>query len=178
MSSELALKILTDHNVNVLEGIITITGDVDEMLYEKLVQDIAILNLFNPDALENLTVMLSTYGGEVYYGFAIYDYLRLSVGKLKIICAGPVMSAGVLILQAAHDRVMLPNAHLLVHFGSEVNDNQQTKHHNEDLTKDIKKILIDRCKAKEQTVKKWFSKESYFDKNRAIAVGLVDRVLK
>lgn len=175
---ELAIKIMSEHNIDVLQGVINISGDVDENLYDKLVQDISIMSAFSPDRMENLTVYLSTYGGDIYYGFAIYDYLKLTTGKLKIVCSGPVMSAGVIILQAATERVMMPNSKLLVHFGMEVNDSQQAKQHNDELTKDIKKLLTTKCTAKEQTVKKWFSKESYFDHRRALAVGLVDRVVE
>ena len=179
-SAELALKVMSDHGVDVVDSVVHMSGDVDSDMYDKLVHDLSILESFNPDGVNDLTVFLSTYGGDVYFGFAIYDYLKMMTknGHLKIVCSGPVMSAGVLILQAATERVMMPNAHLLVHFGMEVNDNQQTKHQHEQLTKEIKTLMVNRCTAKEQTVKKWFSKESYFDKKRAIEVGLIDRVVE
>lgn len=170
-------KALLDHNVDTVNGVIHINGDVDGELYDKLVHDIAIIERGNPDALDKLTVYLTTYGGDVYFGFAIYDFLKLVTNNLKIVCSGPVMSAGTIILQAADDRAMMPNAYLLVHFGLEVNDNQQSRHHHSEVDKKIKKLLVDRCNAKEQTVKKWFAKESYFDKRRAKDVGLVDRIV-
>jgi len=177
MSAELAIKLNSDHNIDVTTGVIHISGDVDANMYDKVVKDISLLSQFNPDALNNLTIYLSTYARDVYFAFAIYDYLKLTTANLKIVCSGPVMSAGVLILQAATERVMMPNAHLLVHFGMEVNDNQQTKHQHEQLTKEIKNLFIKRCTAKEQTIKRWFSKESYFNTKRAVEVGLIDRVV-
>ena len=179
---ELSMKIITDHNVDIDDGLFSIIGDVNEDLYEKVFQDIILLtknedNVDKNGKIKQATLFLSTYGGEVYYGFAIYDLLKISVKNLKIICSGPVMSAGTIILQAGHERVAMPNAQLLVHFGMEVNDSQQSKQHHADVNKRIKKILSDRCTVKEQTVKKWFSKESYFDSARAKEVGLVDRIV-
>jgi len=175
MSNDTALKIMSEHNVNVVDSVISLTGEVGEEMYEKMVQDLNLLQIYHEGSPELTTVVLSTYGGDLYYGFAIYDYLKRFTDKLKIICSGPVMSAGSLILQAADDRVMMPNSHILVHFGLETNTNTQEKHQHDLLMKQIKKVLIERCTAKEQTVKKWFSKESYFDVKRAISVGLVDR---
>jgi ATP-dependent Clp protease protease subunit len=179
MSKEF-LKLVSDHNVDVADKVVYMCGDVDENLYIELVQNLELIRKANPDtnALDGVTIYLSTYGGDVYYGFAIYDYLKLVASNLKIVCIGPVMSAGTLILQAADERVMMPHSYLLVHFGLEINENQQTRHQHEQLTRQIKQVLVDRCSAKAQTVKKWFGKESYFDNKRALSVGLVDRVVK
>ena len=52
---------------------------------------------------------------------------------------------------------------------------QATKIQHEVLTKRIKEMLVNKCKVKAATIKKWFTKESYFDVERALEVGLVDR---
>lgn len=177
MNKDTILKVISDHAVDIEDFIIHLNGDVSDEMYDHLVQGVALIEAANGGPVDELTIYLSTYGGDVYYGFAIYDFLKLSSSKIRIVATGPVMSAGVLILQAADERIMMPNSHILVHFGMEVNDNQQTKHQHDLLTRELKRLLIERCTAKEETVKKWFSKESYFDKKRALSVGLVDKVV-
>ena len=168
------LKILAEHGVDLVNNTIYLNGDVDGELYDFLMQGLAMINLGGNKEMEKTTIVLSTYGGDVYFGLAMYDAIKVFAGQTKIICSGPVMSAGTIILQAADERVMMENSHLLVHYGMEVNGDTNTKIQHEMLQKRMKAVLIDKCSAKPATIKKWFTKESYFDTKRAIEVGLVD----
>lgn len=69
--------------------------------------------------LKALNVDLASFGGEVYYGFAIFDTLSLYKKErnlsLTITSFGPVMSMGALILQAGDVRRMSTNSVMLIH---------------------------------------------------------------
>lgn len=43
-----------------------------------------------------ITLHLSTYGGEVYSGFGLYEVIKNSTTPIEIICEGKVMSCGVI----------------------------------------------------------------------------------
>jgi ATP-dependent protease ClpP protease subunit len=169
-------KYIVEYGIDIRNKVIHLHGLVDIDLYDHVVRSLAVLDNAYPDENYDVTVMMSTYGGELYYGFAIYDALKAWGGKVKIICNGPVMSAGTVILQAATHRIMMPNSFLLIHFGEELNTDRQTKHHNNQLDKRMQKLICSSVKVKAKTAKGWFSKESYFDTKRAIDVGLIDRI--
>lgn len=169
-------KFIVEYGIDIKHKVIHLHGGIDIDAYDQVIRGLALLDNMHPEDDYDVTLMLSTYGGDIYYGFAIYDALKAWGGNVKIICNGPVMSAGTIILQAATTRIMMPHSYLLVHFGEELNTDRQTKMHNDALDKRMEKLIAGNVKVQAKTVKKWFSKESYFDARRALDVGLVDRI--
>lgn len=164
-----------EHYIDKDSSTIFLVGDVDSKMYSYLV---AGLNKLEQSA--KLTVVLNTYGGEVYQALAIYDSLRycVSIGcDVKIVCCGPVMSAGTLILQAATERVAMENSYLMVHYGEDSANSSSDAVHNKELLRLFQKILAERAKVKKRTVNSWFKTDTYFSASRALEVGLVDRLV-
>ena len=168
------VELLLQHGIDLDSATLMINGEIDEDRYEQLQYGVKLLKSVAPT--RPMIIELSTYGGDLYFGLAMYDYIRAHAPDCTIVCGGPVMSAGSLILQAGKTRWMYPNAYVMVHFGMEVNTDQQTKAQNEAMTRRCKEILIERCTVNPKTVKQWFKKESYFNATRAVNVGLVDGV--
>jgi ATP-dependent protease ClpP protease subunit len=67
-----------------------------------------------------ILIHLISTGGSVDDGMAIYDAIKNTQSRVIILVHGYAQSMGVLILQAADYRVMMPNAFLMVH-GTAVN---------------------------------------------------------
>lgn len=49
---------------------------------------------------------------------AIYDTIKTSTSKIYMLAYGKVESASSIIFQAPHLRVLMPNTHILIHYGS------------------------------------------------------------
>lgn len=97
--------------------VITIAGHIDENLVESICQKLT--DLKTKSLSENLDINLSSFGGSVYYGFAIHDLLTVFKSQkkvdIRITAYGPVQSMGVLILQSGSIRKMSENAEMLIH---------------------------------------------------------------
>lgn len=95
-----------------------VTGRVGEEMFRKVAEDIDKIERGNGNK-ESLNVTLSSFGGSVYYGFAVYDLIR-SFGRkhnapITITGYGPIMSMGAFIIQAGDIRRMPENSTMLIH---------------------------------------------------------------
>ncbi len=66
--------------------------------------------------IENLTLLISTPGGSVFYGLSIFNYLKgLPLKSLRTHNFGSVDSIGVVIYCAGTERTSSPQARFLIH---------------------------------------------------------------
>lgn len=93
---------------------ILINGAVDEELAEKVIAQSLILDA---ESHEPIRVVITSPGGMVDFGFAMYDIFRYIQSRVICIGAGFVASMGVPILLAADkkDRLALPNTRFMMH---------------------------------------------------------------
>lgn len=126
---------------------------------------------------------INTYGGSVYDGLALYDYLRGLPCPVVTIGEGKVMSMGTIIILAGDIRLSLPNTTYMMHEVSSMtwgklsaieNDLQETKRLNR-ILKSIygKHLSID----KDQIDDILKGEDRFFDAKKAKQLGLVDRVV-
>jgi ATP-dependent protease ClpP protease subunit len=66
----------------------------------------------------NITLIISSGGGEEGAGWTIYDALCLTRSKVIAQCYGECMSIASLILQACDTRLLSPNCRFMVHNGT------------------------------------------------------------
>lgn len=166
-------KLLLSMGIDTETATVDLTGEVDDVMYKKVLKAIHILK----DA-DYITFVLNTPGGSFYQGLAIYDLIRLGAPNSKIICCGMVMSAGVIILTAGSTRVSYPSTQFLVHYGEDSNTSTTEANHNAKMLRLMKDILCTKVNVKRRTVNSWFTKETYYDVKGALEVGLIDRVVE
>lgn len=154
--------------------LIKLFGEVDEDQSEGLCDAIIHAGVLKDD----ITVLISTYGGSFYEALAIYDLLDLHPHNVTTIAVGPCMSAGAIILQAGKIRAMTPNAQIMVHYGENGSAGETDAKQNHKMHKLHKKLVGQKTKVGPQTVNKWFLTETYFDADHALKVGLVDKIIK
>jgi len=109
-------------------GVLFLDDEVDEGSFAKFCRDIVYLGLGGSvfGELNSKTgpiwVVLNSPGGEVLYGLAIYDCIRMFVEKgieVNVLGVGVVASMATVILQAGAKRFALPHTQFLVHQVSE-----------------------------------------------------------
>jgi ATP-dependent Clp protease protease subunit len=81
----------------------------------KFIKNMNILTLASHDPI---FIHMNTIGGEWSYGMAIYDAIKTSPCHVTIVAFSWARSMSSIILQAAHKRVMMPNACFMVHWGT------------------------------------------------------------
>lgn len=129
---------------------------------------------------EDVTVLISTYGGELYPALGIYDLLKHHAKdgkKVTTIAVGHCMSAGMVILQAGTRRAMMPHAFLMTHYGADASESKSDAEHNDLLHKIHRGLVCQYVNVKTRTINNWYNKDTYFDATHALKVGLVDEVI-
>lgn len=130
---------------------------------------------------EDVTVLISTYGGELYPALGIYDLLKHHAKdgkKVTTIAVGACMSAGMVILQAGTRRAMMPHAFLMTHFGSEGSESTEDVKHNKKMHELHKSIVCKYVTVTKRTTNNWYKFDTYFDSDQALKAGLVDEIIK
>ena len=64
-----------------------------------------------------ILIIMNNPGGDWYHGMAIYDAIKYSSCECTIKVYGHAMSMGSIILQAADNRIMMPNSRFMIHYG-------------------------------------------------------------
>lgn len=67
---------------------------------------------------EPILIHMLSIGGEWDAGMAIYDAINMCQSYVTIIAYGQASSMSSIIIQAADKRIMMPNAHFMLHYGS------------------------------------------------------------
>jgi len=149
-------------------------GEINEELWDGVSDAILTAGVTNDD----LTVLISTYGGDLYVALAIYDLLRLHSHKVTTVAVGPCMSSGLVILQAGNHRAMTENAVLLTHYGEDGAASVEDVKQNNKMHEKHKAIVSQHVKVTKRTINGWYKHDTYFDAKKALQIGLVDEVLK
>lgn len=169
------LNAILENLVDLENGIIPLTGPIDENMYSHVLTSLMALQTLKSGKKE-ITFILNTYGGDVYQALAIYDLIKSQKLKTVIICNGPVMSAGTIILQAADERIMTKRSYLMYHFGDQTVNNAQTLFHFNEITEDLKIIYKNNSKITDKIINNWFTKDTFYNAEQAFKLGLIDGI--
>lgn len=71
-----------------------------------------------PVTLTPINLILSTYGGSIYDGLALYDAIESSTTPVEITCTGKIMSMGIIIALAGKVRKAHKNTTFMIHQAS------------------------------------------------------------
>ncbi len=97
---------------------VQITGRVDEAMFKKLCEDFSKIEKGNGNK-DSLDISLASFGGSVYFGFAIFDrisqFSKANNAPVSITGYGPIMSMGAFIIQSGDIRRMPENSTMLIH---------------------------------------------------------------
>lgn len=163
--------LLIDHNIDMEHKTIYLTGEVNDKMFNTLAKGMALLVY-----ADYITIVLNTDGGDFYQALAMYDMMKFSEVEIKVVCVGTVMSAGVIILNGGTERIALPNTQFMVHYGSDVSESPQDAKQNMEMLKLMQSIVAKRATKHKRTVNSWFANDTYFSADKALEVGLIDKV--
>lgn len=173
-----------DHGIDLSSRTIFLMGEIEEYTVEPAIKALHILDRTAGD----ITLKLTTIGGDWYSGMALYDSIILAENPITIIGYGHVMSMGGLVLQAADTRLLSPNATLLVHYGSDwagghVKDLERRAMENKRTGVVMEDIFLERIHEKHpeytrEQFKQQFAFDVYLTAQEAVDLGLADSILE
>ncbi len=162
--------------------IVAIIGEVNE---KKLSYVQNSLTKFYLAGSPDITVIISSKGGSVDCGFAIYDLLTLYPGKKTAIVCNEASSMATVILQACDERYGTVNASILVHnirrrlSLDDLRDKEKLTKLIENMEKiqnKIYDIVIKRTGKSLSKVKSEYAKDQPMTIDEAISFGFLDGV--
>lgn len=77
------------------------------------------MDLLESKSLEPIYINMYSIGGDWYSGIAIYDRIKTCKCETILLAHSHASSMSGIILQAADKRIMMPNAHFMIHYGTE-----------------------------------------------------------
>ncbi len=160
---------------------------VDHEMAERAVKGIHLLDSHAKNGDKPFTIIMNNPGGDWYHGIAIYDAIITSRNHITVKVYGHAMSMGAVILQAADERLIAPNARLMVHYGT-MGGEAHTKTYQswakeaafidgvqEDIFLDqIRQKHLKFTRKKLQTIMNF---DSFFSAREAIEMGLADKII-
>lgn len=143
------------------------------------------LMLLDEEPEKEITVYISSPGGCVDSGLAIYDVMRSLKSPLKTVCVGKAASMGAILFLAGDKRVIQPRSEVMIHdpsYGEKSYSGQKPHEIKKELDSLIKKrdilcdIIAERTGKPIKDVRKKTETDSYFDAKEALEFGLATEI--
>ena len=171
-----------DNGMYVPTRTIKLYGEIDEDSQEQFITNFHALD----QTTGTITIFLSSEGGSVESGFAIYDEIRNSKNLVRIICQGGVSSMATVILQSGDERIMRPNSYLMLHIGEhetsghpkakEEWDKHQKRQEEKTIQIYLKKIKEKKQRFSKNRLTKMIEHDKIFSPDEAVNLGLADKI--
>jgi ATP-dependent Clp protease protease subunit len=189
MSEKTAKRLNIDNITTFLEDGIDIDNrkvqifqDIDQKLSAKVISGIQLMLAKNKE--NPIDIYINSFGGDIYSGFGLYDFISLLDVQITITVVGCAMSAASVVLMAGDVRKMTKNSRLMLHTTSGgvegksyeiITDGEEHKV----LHNQMCELYGDRSKV---TSKQWKKDLEYVDKfysaKKALELGLIDEILE
>jgi ATP-dependent Clp protease, protease subunit len=166
------------------QGIIDLSGDVDDEMADYVREALTILKAKgSPD----ITVEITSDGGDTDAGLNITDMLRLYSGKKSGKIIGFAHSMAAVILQVCDERLCARHATVMIHhlYHDEVSlDTMKSESRLKETIADMEKtqnriyaIICDRTGKDRKTIRKKCKEERDMNAEEALNFGLIDKII-
>lgn len=163
--------------------VIYLSGEVNESLAQDV--NTELIRLQKEDPLEDIVMIVDSYGGDLFAAFAIADMMDIVTCDIKTICIGKAMSAGQFIFSSGTKgkRFMSKHARLMVHnpiagYEGSVPDIEVEV---EELLK-CRELFLEhmssKCGQSVEVLKDMINRNRYIDAEEAIQLGFADSILR
>lgn len=162
------------------ERAIYLLGPIDDGVALGIINDLKKLNI---ESADDIILYITSPGGSVYSGLAIYDAMQASEAKINTVCIAYCMSMGALILAAGDTREATERTTIMVHqlsggaqgrLAEMVNEIAEAKR----LQDIMNKILSEKTGLSIKQVIDMSSFDHYMTAEQAKEYGLIDIVRK
>ena len=134
------------------------------------------------DGIENITLRLHSYGGDVYDGQAIYNTLKRHSARVRVEIDGAAMSAASFIAMAGDEIAMAENAIFMIHdpwtvVMGNARDMRDMAESMDKVRDTITGVYTSRTNLTASYVNGLMAAETYFDADEALGAGFTTEVI-
>lgn len=172
------LKLWLDNDVDIENRKIFFMGDVDECDLNNIIK---VLMYLDSSSDKPIDIYISSFGGSVYCGLALYDVIESCKCKIRTHAIGKVMSMGLILFLAGKERYATKRTTFMSHTVSNISWGKLSDMKQEvDETERIYDICLDilAAKTKKKYTKAWWKKEiehldRYYSYKQAKEMGMI-----
>jgi ATP-dependent Clp protease protease subunit len=171
-----------DHNLHLESRTLFVGGGDNEINAVAAEEVIKAFHLLGSTPDKPITVLLNSFGGCWFNGMAIYDTIKSCQCTVTGIVIGSAMSMGSIILQACDERIIYPNATVMIHDGYESMSDvlpktfQNWAEYSKKTRQQMYRIYSERSGKPPSFWKKKCAADMILSAQEAKAIGLVDKV--
>ena len=163
---------------------IYIFGDITSWPYDE--SDVSSYGLSRQleslQGVDEITVRINSYGGEVAEGIAIYNALRNCPAKVITECAGFACSIASVIFMAGDERIMNEASLLMIHnawsrCAGNADEHRKEADDLDTVTQLSKQIYLAATDLDDAELSEWMDAETFIDAETALARGFATKVI-
>jgi ATP-dependent Clp protease protease subunit len=185
------------------DKVLTFFGEFKSATVESAIRDIVKINISDQEylkqcrqwAIENyqdpsparltpIEFFLSTHGGACYDGLALHDVIESSNTPIEVICAGKIMSMGVIVALGAKVRKAYRNTTFMIHqvqgltIGS-LREMEDTLAEVSRINRMLFKIIQDKTKVSEEQLNDVLNnkKDWFLTADEALSLGILTEII-
>jgi len=162
--------------------LIYLCGVIDEQTSMEI--NCEMMRLQREDPLEDITLLIDSYGGDMFAAFSIVDMMELITCDIRTICIGKAMSAGQFLFSsgAKGKRFMTKHARLMIHnpiagFEGSVPDIQIELDEIQRCRELFLTQIAKNSNLDKDSVKNLIERTAYLDSDQSIEMGFADGVI-
>ena len=162
--------------------IITLAGDVNMQMVGYCAEQLA---GFSAESDENILVNITSGGGQLASGYALYDLIATNPAPTLTVAYGIAGSSAALIFQAGLIRLMAPHAQLMIHEACcqiegdvGIEEIRRATRSIMKSQRDVESLLAKRTKQPIAQIRKWCKETKTFSAKEAVRYGFADAVLQ
>lgn len=163
---------------------IFLTSEVNAETASALFKQLLYLERQDPGA--PVTLYISSPGGQVDSGMAVYDLIRLMRSPVRTVCIGLAASMGSILFLAGDTRAMLPDTRLMIHDPSFGGGNMTGKKPLQ-LQKELEglmqirevltAVIAERTGLSVEQVREMTAEDTYLTARRSLELGLATEII-
>jgi ATP-dependent Clp protease protease subunit len=163
-------------------------GDIDEENANDIIQFIHEINYLDAEKTESkrdpITIIVNSYGGDMYRGFGVVDAIKDSVTPVHTVCYGAALSMGFIIMASGHKRSASKHSTFMYHeILWSLNEEKLSSHKREveegKRIMDIYDSIILECTnltKKQLDIVKKEHRDWYINAEDALVYGIIDEI--
>jgi ATP-dependent Clp protease protease subunit len=163
-------------------------GDIDEENANDIIQFIHEINYLDAEKTESkrepITIIVNSYGGDIYRGFGVVDAIKDSVTPVHTVCYGAALSMGFIIMASGHKRSASKHSTFMYHeILWSLNEEKLSSHKREveegKRIMDIYDSIILECTnltKKQLDIVKKEHRDWYMSAEDALVYGIIDEI--
>ena len=163
---------------------IFLTGEINEETAAEIIRQLMYLDSKSSDPV---TLYISSPGGSVISGMAIYDYIGTMRSTVNTVCIGMAASMGAILFLAGEERMTLPHSKVMIHdpsFGGNASiagqkplEIQEQLNNLLNTRRILADVIVARTGMSRKHVLNLTKKDTYFDAEEAVKKGLATKIL-